>query len=167
MLDSLDETIESVTKKDGRITAISYFDDKTVENINNDGLTYSRFEYVLDAKTHDIVSMSGDYAYDDGSAYSIRSEMNYDADAPEAINAFLEFDNQKENLRNVTVVTNPGTEQEISETIQAPKGMYIEFISNYDVAELCELYADEACTEPYDFYENPDSDLTIYVKWSE
>ena len=29
-----------------------------------------------------------------------------------------------------------------------------------------EFYTDAACTESYDPYANTDSDLTIYVKWS-
>ena len=164
--DTVYETIESVSKKDGRITVTSFFDQEALGN-KVEGLASGRYEYVLDEKTLEVISYTGDDTLDDGTVYHMVSEVSCDAEAPEMVKVFLEYANQTEDLRNVTVVTNPGAEQEISQSIQAPKGLFIGFCSAGDFEATYELYSDAACTEPYDLYEDADSDLTIYVKWVE
>ena len=74
---------------------------------------------------------------------------------------------QTENLRNITVVSNPGTEKEVSQSVQAPKGLAIGFRYDEDAAYVFEPYMDAACTESYDSHADTDSDLTIYIKWTE
>ena len=69
-------------------------------------------------------------------------------------------------MRNVTVVTNPGTEKEVSQSFQIPKGMIIGFTWDDLYEDKVELYADAACTEAYDPYVDADSDLTVYIKWT-
>ena len=165
--DTVDETIESVSKKDGRITVKSFFDQETLENMAGVGLTSGNFEYVLDAKNRELITAKSNDTYEDGASYSVISEVSYDTEAPEMVKVFLEYVNQTENLRNVTIVTNPGTEQEISQSIQAPKGLFAEIYSAYESETECELYTDAACTEVYDPYADTDSDLTVYVKWTE
>ena len=39
----------------------------------------------------------------------LTTEVTYDAEVPETLKEFLEYVNQTENLRNVTVVSNLGT----------------------------------------------------------
>jgi predicted small secreted protein len=129
------------------------------------GVTGGKFEYVLDAKTREIVTLNGDYTFEDGTGYLIDSEVSYDIDAPEMVKEFLKYVNQTEDLRNITVVSNPGTEKEVSQSYQAAKGLVIGF-SYEDEEDVFELYADAACTELYDPYTDTDSDMTIYVKWS-
>ena len=123
-------------------------------------------EYVLDAKTYEVFSVIGDFAFNDGTAYHVVTEAAYDIEEPEMLKAFLEYDNQTENLRNITVVSNPGTEKEEVKSIQAPKGLVIGFRCDDDLEYEFEAYADAACTEPYALYEDAESDTTIYVKWS-
>jgi hypothetical protein len=74
--------------------------------------------------------------------------------------------NQTENLRNITVVSNPGTDQEERKSIQAPKGLIIGFEYDDDLESAAEFYTDAVCTKAYDPYADTNSDLTIYVKWS-
>ena len=74
--------------------------------------------------------------------------------------------NQTENLRNVTVVSNPGTAKEESKSIQAPKGLIIGFEFDETLEDAVEFYINSDCTEAYDPYANTDSDLTVYVKWN-
>ena len=163
--DTVDEIIESVSKKDGRITVTSSLSQKNIEYMAEYGVTAGKFEYVLDAKTREIVALNGDYTYDDGTGYHMASEVIYDAEAPEMVKTFLEYANQTENLRNITVVSNPGTEKEVSQSFQAAKGLVVDF--RYEAEEyVFEMYADAACTESYDPYADTDSDLTIYVKWT-
>lgn len=162
--ETVDEIIESVSKKDGRITVTSSLSQKNIEDMAEYGVTAGKFEYVLDAKTSEIVALSGDYTYDDGIGHHVDSEVSYDIDAPERVREFLKYANETENLRNITVVSNPGTEKEVSQSIQAAKGLAVGF--RYEGEEyVFEVYADAACTELYDPYVDTDSDQTIYVKW--
>ena len=162
--ETVDEIIESVSKKDGRITVTSSLSQKNIEDMAEYGVTAGKFEYVLDAKTREIVALNGDYTYDDGTGYHVDSEVSYDIDAPERVREFLKYANETENLRNITVVSNPGTEKEVSQSIQAAKGLAVGF--RYEGEEyVFEVYADAACTELYDPYVDTDSDETVYVKW--
>ena len=162
--ETVDEIIESVSKKDGRITVTSSLSQKNIEDMAELDVAAGKFEYVLDAKTREIVALSGDYTYDDGTGHHVDSEVSYDIDAPERVREFLKYANETENLRNITVVSNPGTEKEVSQSIQAAKGLAVGF--RYEEEEyVFEVYADAACTELYDPYVDTDSDQTIYVKW--
>jgi hypothetical protein len=165
--DSLNDVIESVEIKDGRITVASVWGSKNLEAWAEFGVTAGKFEYVLDAQTREIISVMSDYTYDDGSASPMITELTYDAEMPEMLKEFWAYVNQTENLRNVTVVSNPGTDKEESKHIQTPQGMIIGFEYDEDLGYAPEFYIDAACTEAYDPYANTDSDLTIYVKWNE
>ena len=162
--ETVDEIIESVSKKDSRITVTSSMSQKNIEDMAELDVASGKFEYVLDAKTREIVALNGDYTYDDGTGHHVDSEVSYDIDAPERVREFLKYANETENLRNITVVSNPGTEKEVSQSIQAAKGLAVDF--RYEEEEyVFEVYADAACTELYDPYVDTDSDQTIYVKW--
>ena len=164
--ETLDNIIESVSKKDGRITVTSSMSQKTIEDMAEYGMTAGKFECALDAKTREMISLVSDYTYDDGSAFNVITKVTYDAEVPETLKEFLEYVNQTENLRNVTVVSNPGTDKEESKIFQAPKGLIIGFEYDDDLGYAVEFYTDAACTELYDPYADTDSDLTIYVKWT-
>ena len=164
--DIADETIESVSEKDGCITVKSVLGKESLV-MAEFGVASGKFAYALDAKTREILSIISDYTYDDGLAFRAVTEVTYDAEAPEMIEVFLKYANQTEDLRNVTVVSNPGTEKEVSQNFQIPKGLIIGFSWEDAFTDKVELYADAACTESYDPYANTDSDLTVYVKWAE
>ena len=161
--EALDDTIESVTKKDSRITVKSVCGQEALAEL---GVTSAKFEYVLDAKTREMISVISDYTYDDETAFGSVTEVTYDTEEPEMVKTFLEYDNQTENLRNITVVSNPGIENEKIESVQVPKGLIIGFRYDEDDASEFHLYTDAACTELYDPYGDTDSDITIYVKWT-
>ena len=165
--DTVEETIESVSEKDGRITITSVLNQKILETLAEDGVIAGKFEYVLDAKTREMIAISGDYTYEGDTHYLMNTEIIYDTEASEMVKTFLEYANQTENLRNITVVTNPGTEKEVSQSVQAPKGLIIGLRYDEDTAYVFEPYIDAACTESYDPYADTDSDLTVYVKWAE
>ena len=165
--ETIRETIESVSKKDGHITVKSFCDQELLEDMAEDGVTSAKFEYTMDAKTHELLSVIGDYTFDDGATYHLVTEATYGAEAPEMVQTFLAYASQTEDLRNITVVTNPGTEKEISQSIQVPKGLIIGFRYDDAFENKFEIYADTASTKLYDPYEDTDSDITIYVKFSE
>ena len=164
------EIIESVSKKDGRITVKTFLgEDVLAAEQEEFGVTSSKSELVLDAKNHEIISFTNEFTYDDGSAIQVISEVTYDVDAPELLKTILAYENQVENLRNVTIISNPGTEKEISRSFRVAKGLLVDCCYGNKTEATFEMYTDAACTEAYDPYENADtdSDLTIYVKWTE
>ena len=164
--DVLGQNIESVSKKDGRIVATSALSSKDLELLAEDGLTAGKFEYVLDAKTREIVSIISDYTYDDGMVFNDTAKLTYDAEVPEMVKEFLGYVNRTEDLRNVTIVSNPGTDKEESKTIKAPKGLVVGFQYGDEFENAAEFYADAACTKGYDPFADTVSDLTVYIKWT-
>jgi hypothetical protein len=165
--DILDEIIENVEIKDGRITVTTSLSGKSLEIWAEYGVTAGRFEYVLDAKTRELISVVSDYTYDDGAVFRVEVEVTFDAEAPELLKTLIEYANQTENLRNVTVVNNPGTEKEVSQSFGIPKGLIVGFSFGDDYADKVEFYTDAACTAAFDPYADTESDLTVYVKWAE
>ena len=163
--ETVDEVITSVSKKDGRFYAKSVLSQKILESMAEFGVTSGNFEYVLDAKTREILSIEGNYTYNDDSTLQMTSEISYDAEVPEMAKTFLEYENQTENLRTITVVTNPGTDKEVSQSVQVPKDLLVGLRYYEDSEYTFEVYTDAACTEAYDPYADTASDLTIYVKW--
>ena len=163
--DVIGETIESVSKKDGRITVNSFLGEEILAVYVESGVTSGKTEYTLDAKTHELISVINDYSYNDGTVFQSVTEVAYDEDAPEMLETFLKYANQTENLRNVTIVMNPGAEKEISQDFRIPKGLIVGFSWADAFENMVELYIDAACTELYDPYVNTDADLTVYVKW--
>ena len=163
----LDDIIESVIQKDGRITVKTVMSQKTIDSLVDFGVTSGRCEYVLDAKTREIISIFSSYTFADGTVSDSVIEMSYDVEMPEVLKEFLEHVNSTEDLRNVTIVINPGTDKEEIKSIQAPKGMVIGFEFDIVTGYEIEFYTDAACTEAYDPYAGTDSDLTVYVKWVE
>ena len=160
------EIIESASEKDGLITVKSVLSQKAIEDMAEFGVTSAKYEYVLDAKTREIISLTNDYTYDDGDAFHVISEVTYDADVPEMLQTILAYENQTEDLRNVTIVSSPDTEKEETKTIQVSKGLIFGLEFDDAVADAVEFYTDAACTESYDPYADTASDLTIYVKWT-
>ena len=76
----------------------------------------------------------------------------------------LKYANETQNLRNITIISNPGTEKEKSQSFQAAKGLVVGLI--YEEEEyVFEVHADAECTQPYDPYADTESDQTIYIKW--
>ena len=163
--ETVDETIESVNKKDGSVTVKSFLEQENLSDMAEFGVTSGNFEYVLDAKTREILSIEGNYIYNDDSTHQMTSEISYDAEVPEMVKTFLEYENQTENLRTITVVTNPGTDKEVSQSVQVPKDLLVGLRYDEDSEYTFEVYTDAACTEAYDPYADTASDLTIYVKW--
>ena len=160
----VDETIESVSKKDGQIIVNSFLSEEVIAKLTEEGVISGKTEYTLDAKTNELISVVADYAYEDGT-FHIATEVVHDTEAPEMLREFLGYVNQTENLRNVTVISNPDTDKEESKSIQAPKGLIIGFQFDDEWENAVGFYTDAACTKAYDPYADTDSDLTVYVKW--
>ena len=75
---------------------------------------------------------------------------------------------REKNLHTVTIVSNPGADNEKTESIQVPNGLRVAITDLADVEEpLYTLYADAACTQTFEGEWDVNTDLTIYVKWGE
>lgn len=166
-LDIVDETIESVSQEDGSIIVKSYLGQEILADMAELGVSDCKNEYVLEAENYELISVIRDYTYADGTAFRSTTEVTYDAEAPEMYEEFLKYANQTEDLRKITVVSNPGTEKEVSQDFQIPKGLNIGFTYGDEFADKVEFYTDAACTEAFDPYMDAESDLTVYVKWAE
>jgi predicted small secreted protein len=164
--DTANEIIESVNKKDDHITVNTAWGQEIFADLAETGVTSGKFEYLLDAKTYEVISVLNDYSFNDGSAMQSVTMVSYDAEEPELVKDFLKYENETENLRNITVVSNPGTDKEVSQSFQIAKGLITGFRYEEE-GYVFEVYTDAACTEAYDPYANTDSDETVYVKWIE
>lgn len=127
--------------------------------IEKDG--YSESTYIIDAQTHVIQELHIRDILADGTVdYESTLLLQENAARPESILELLEFAEQAdENPRNITVVINPGTEDERSFTSVVPKGGELRF-SVYGQ----EMYMDAACTQLCNEAEiDLNTDLTVYV----
>ena len=154
----------TIIEKDGYIIVSCIAD---LEEIYTDENVVSCVEtYTIDAVTREMVAVKTVYTFDDGTVDEGVITIIRDAEAPEGMKPFLAYEQETENLRKVTIVSNPGTENEKTESIQVAKGLQVTFSADYFVEESFALYADEACTQVFD---TPDvnSDVTVYIKWDE
>ena len=155
----------SVVEKDGSIIATCTTD---LENVFvEEGVVSCVETYTIDVETREMTSVKTVYTYEDGTVEEGVVTIIRDAEAPEGMKAFLEYAQETENMRTVTIVSNPGAENEKTESIQAPKGLQVAISADFFAEEPFTLYADAACTQTFDEDWDVNSDLTIYVKWGE
>lgn len=163
--ESLTEKIQSVTEEKGQITMTTVMDRKDlVKFTGQENMRTFESVYVLDAKTQAVITQKGVFTLDDGTTAEAFLECAYNEEIPEEIKPFLEYENQTENLRTVTIVFHAGTEKEKTEYVQAPKGLTVGLAQPVDATEGFSLYADAACTVPYQSNGDYTSDVTIYIK---
>jgi hypothetical protein len=80
---------------------------------------------------------------------------------------FVAFAEESENVRTVTIISNPGTDSEKTDTVRFAKGLQISLCPDFTVEKSFTLYSDAACTQILEEYPDVNSDLTVYVKWDE
>ena len=165
----LNDTIVSVTEKDGKIIVTSVSDSEELAIYEAEGWILGKEETVFDAKTREVIFEKAYYtAIETGESYEGATYITYDGDIPESMKKFVAYDKQTENLHTVTIVSNPGADNEKTESIQVPNGLRVAITDLADVEEpLYTLYADAACTQTFEGEWDVNSDLTIYVKWGE
>lgn len=168
----LNDTITSVTEKDGHIFVTSVSDQEEINDAKAQGWILGGEEYALDAKTREVISVKSVYVNDSGEKYEGAVYITYNAEIPESMKKFVEYDQQTEDMRTVTVVSNPGAANEKTESIQVPKGLQVAISDvvavedeNYTVTYT--VYADAACTQTFEEEWDANSDLTVYIKWNE
>ena len=123
--------------------------------------------YTLDAKTREMVSIKTVYTYEDGTTEEGVVTITRDVEDPEGMKPFLAFAQETEDMRTVTIVSNPGAENEKAESFQVPKGLQVALGNDWGVEETFSAYEDAACTQPFEEEWDVNADITIYVKWDE
>ena len=162
----LDDDSATIIEKDGFIIVTCTADPEDIVLIG-DGVVSCVETYTLDAKTHEMISIKTVYTYEDGTVEEGVTTITRDAETPEGMKPFLAYEQETENLRRITVVFNPGTENEKTETVITPKGLQVGFSPDWSIDKLFEVYSDAACTQPVPEVPDTNADVTVYIKWVE
>ena len=147
------------------MTSVS--DQEEINDAKAQGWNLGEDEYALDAKTREVISVKGVYVSDSGEKYEGAVYITYNAEIPESMKKFVEYDQLTADMRTVTVVSNPGAANEKTESIQVPKGLPVAFSTDLSVEKNFILYADAACTQAIPEELDTNSDVTVYIKWDE
>ena len=155
----------SITEKDGYFIVSCHLD--LDEILTFDDTIVSCVEtYTLDAATRKMTSVKTVYTHKDGTVEEGTVTITRDVEAPEGAKPFIAYE-QTENLRTITIVSNPGTEGERTDVIRTPKGLQVSFSPDWSVDNTFGAYTDAACTNPIPETPDTNSDVTVYIKWDE
>lgn len=161
----LDDDTASIIEKDGYIIVTCTADPDEILTMGEDVVSCVE-TYTLDAKTHEMTAIKTVYTYEDGTVEEGIITITRDVEAPEGTKSFLTYE-ETENLRTITIVSNPGTEKEKIDTVQTPKGLQVVFSPDWSVDKVFALYSDAACTQPVPEEPDTNADVTVYIKWNE
>lgn len=131
-----------------------------------DGVISCVETYTIDVKTREMVAVKTTYTYIDGTVEEGIVTISRDVETPEGVKPYLAYANTTD-MRTVTIVSNPGTENEKIDTVQAPKGLLVAFSAEWDIEESFDIYADAECTQLIEDDVDLNSDMTVYIKWCE
>ena len=159
----LDDTA-TITEKDGSIIVAVLSDAKDIVTIG-EGVVSCEETYTLDAKTREMTSVKTVYTYEDGTVEEGIITITRDAEIPEGMKHFLAYEQETENMRTITIVSNPGTENEKTDSVKVAKGLLVALSPDWDVEETFTMYADAACTQMIEGDLDVNSDVTVYIKW--
>ena len=162
------ETIKSCEEKDGKLYVTTELSaEQSVELVAKDGYTcgageHLRVEYVLDAKTSTVLSNKTFLVAEDGAKRDYCTfTVEYNAAKPEQAQAMYELATATENLRTLTIITDPDTASEQSFSIRLPKG---DAVQPYPAEGYQTMFTDRACTEPLTTAVDRNTDCTLYMK---
>ena len=128
------ETITSCEEKDGKIYVSSDASpEDTEKQVTGEGFPYNEGEYFI---------------------------TEYDVERPELAQTMYEHSTAIENLRQVTLTTDPDTENEETFSVQVPKGdgVVIYLPEGYDG-----IFTDRACTKEEESPIDRNADATLYM----
>lgn len=156
-----------ITEKDGFIAATRTFDADEIATMGDD-IASCVETYTLDAKTRQMVSVKTVYTYKDGTVEEGIATIARDVEAPDGAKPFIAYEQETENLRTITIVSNPGTENEKTESLQVAKGVLVGCAPDtFTTDKLFTVYADAACTQLHPDQPDTQNDVTLYIKWDE
>ncbi|MCD8239405.1 MAG: hypothetical protein LUC92_08735 [Clostridiales bacterium] len=145
-----EEEVLSQTEEDGNIIVSSRLD-------TDEG--YEEYTYTIDSETMEMSHVSTVYYDTEGNVdVSSEQELGFNTDVyeiPVEIAAAMSL----EETRTVTVISDPGTDEEKVQTQEIGKGVFAKIALAEDYTTM---YDDEACTVPHEL-SGLDDDITIYV----
>lgn len=163
----LNDTITSITEKDGNIIVTSVSDSEEIEAMKAEGVTVGEEEYVLDANTRELISVKSVFFNEAGEENEGAIYFTYDVEIPKGMEKLMEYAQQTENMRTITIISNPGTDTEKTESVQVPKGVVAGLEADMSTDKAFTLYTDAACTQIFKEAPDVNSDVTVYIKWDE
>ena len=158
---------ELLEEKDGKIYVSSDASpEDTEKQVTGEGFPYNEGEYfitdyVLDAETFTLLSLDETLVAPDGSTRPyVTATIEYDVERPELAQTMYEHSTAIENLRQVTLTTDPDTENEETFSVQVPKGdgVVIYLPEGYDG-----IFTDRACTKEEESPIDRNADATLYM----
>lgn len=161
------ETVKSCEKKNGKLnvsTELSVEDTQAL--VTDSGYTYNegetmRIDYELDAKTFAVLSQKEILVANDGTERPFLTlTVVYNAARPDAAKEMYEHATATENLRTVTVISNPDTTSEKTFTLQVPKG---DSAGVYAPDGYTHLFINRSCTDEVTSVDR-NEDFTAYIK---
>ncbi len=162
-VDTLTEIIEEAYQEDGKIYVTSNLPREQYDSDEQDAALIEKVSatYVLDAETYTILESDTIYHYTSGKTETVHFEMKVNVEEPMMLTRMKSFITPGAGTRDLTVVLDPDTENEVSYTVTLPKDGWVEF---YYPADYSEPYIDRACTvlmtDELDTVEN----VTVYIK---
>jgi hypothetical protein len=103
--------------------------------------------YTVDATTREITSIKTVYTYADGTIEEGIVTITRDVEYPEGVKPFVAYAEETENMRTFTIVSNPGTANEKTESIRVPRGLQVAVSVDFEIEDTFTIYADAACTQ--------------------
>ena len=122
---------------------------------------YIEYIYEVDRQTLCFLGGSHTVYAPDGTATDKKDvDMEYDVERPAQAQELFDRMNPKEDYRTVTVVADPGTENETAYSVNTARGDSVRLYCSDDYKTL---YIDPECTQVYAGGADPTQDLTLYV----
>ena len=117
-------------------------------------------QYILDADTYRIKSMAMFLELEDDSLLLLSEKFWAEDPHPYEIDGQLLNMIFSQDHRTVTVIADPGTDEETIYSAQVGKGCMVQIFCS---AEHPNLYLDRECTQPVEFIDDYDNDLLLYT----
>lgn len=162
-VDTLTEIIEEAYLEDGKIYVTTTLPREQYESDVQDASLIEKVSstYVLDAETYTIRTSDTIYHYTSGETETIHFEMKVNAEEPMMLTRMKSFITPGAGTRDLTVVLDPDTANEVSYTVTVPKDGWVEF---YYPADYSEPYVDRACTVLMTDELDTTESLTVYIQ---
>ena len=124
-------------------------------------------EYIYEVDPEQLFLLGGSYtSYTPEGVASIYTtwHVEYDVERPAQAQELLERVNPQQDYRTVTIVLDPGTENETVCLARTCRGDYAEIHLG---EEYSTLYSDAECTQPFAGGSDPSKDITLYASKAE
>lgn len=161
-----DETIEEcVQDGDHLIVKTALSAEGTKSMLEKYGDTWEegdvmKVTYTVDAQTYALIEEVSTVEKADGTVEKLGSvKVNFDPERPEGADEMYRFFAESENRHTVTIILDPGTENEKKFSADMPQGVPVYAIlpEGYEA-----LYTDAECTQKLEDYMDENEDVVVY-----